>query len=267
MSPYTGTDANTNVSAGQAAELSSVANALRVLELLAEAPKLGVSDVARRLELSKASASRLLSTLRSFGFVEQDADSRRYRLTLKIAVLAEHVRSHLNIVDVARPHLTELANDLHEGANLGVLLNGALVYADTIPSGHIFRIEVRPGTAVPAYCTGAGKVLLAHLGSDELDPYLEHVRFERHTSTTITDAAALRAELERVRQKGYAIDRGELAEESWCAAAPVRGRAYTVVAAVSVTAPKSRFREKRDAIVEHVVATAQAITQQFGAPD
>src|SRR5262245_29984151 len=243
MSPYIGTDANTNPLAGQGAELSSVANALRVLELLAGAPKLGVSEIARRLGVSKASASRLLSTLRSFGFVEQDAESRRYRLTIKIAILAEHVRSHLNIVDVARPHLAALANDLHEGANLGVLLNGALVYADTIPSGHIFRVEVRPGTAVPAYCTGAGKVLLAHLNRDERDAYLETVRFERHTSTTITDAASLCAELERIRQKGYAIDRGELAEESWCAAAPVKGDGNAAVAAVSVTAPKSRFRE------------------------
>jgi len=242
-------------------ELNSVANSLRLLEELAAVPEAGVSELARQLEVSKSTVDRLLRTLAGRGFVEQNPDNRRYRLTFKIAVLAEGVRSRTGIVEVARPFLKELDDRLQEGANLGVLVEGSLVYADSINSPQMFRIAARPGTTLPAYCTGGGKALLAFLPSEQLDRYLKDLTPERHTANTLTTIPAIRAALEDIRRKGFALDRGELLEEAFCAAAPVLDTAGTGVAAISVTATQSRFESKREQIIEAVRTAAAQMSE------
>lgn len=242
-------------------ELGSVANALRMLEALAVATDAGVSELARDLAISKASVDRLLTTFASAGFVERDPVSRRYRLSLKIAMLAESVRSRTGIVELARPHLRALSEQVREGVNLGVLVDGALVYAEVIPSAHVFRIEARPGMALPAYCTAAGKALLALLPADQLDAYLAELEPLQHTPTTLTSAARIRAALDEVRRAGYAIDHGEMLEEAYCVAAPVLDRDRRGLAAVSVTVLRSQFEAKRDELITAVTATARDIAE------
>lgn len=237
-------------------------NALRMLETLATVPDAGVSELARELHISKASVDRLLSTLITAGFVERDPSTRRYRLSLKIAVLAENVRSRTGIVELARATLERLSDKIHETVNLGVVLDGALVYADTIPSGHIFRIEVRPGTALPAYCTAGGKVLLAYATPERRDEYLADLVPIQHTPATLTTTAAIRAELEEIRSCGYGLDRGEMLEDARCVAAPVLGSAGAPLAAVSVTAPKSHFDAKGDELIAAVIAAASDISAE-----
>ncbi len=255
MDPMT-TDATT-----RSGELSSVANSLRLLEELAAVPEAGVSALARQLEVSKSTVDRLLRTLAGRGFVEQNPDNRRYRLTFKIAVLAEGVRSRTGIVEIARPFLKELDDRLQEGANLGVLVEGSLVYADSINSPQMFRIAARPGTTLPAYCTGGGKALLAFLPPAELDRYLEGLVLERHTANTLTTVPALKAALEEIRGKGFSLDRGELLEEAFCAAAPVLDAKGAGIAAISVTATQSRFEPKRERIIEAVRTAAAQMSE------
>jgi DNA-binding IclR family transcriptional regulator len=243
-------------------ELGSVANALRMVEALSGVSDAGVTELARELGISKATVSRLLATLMSAGFVEQDSESRRYNLSLKIAVLAESVRSRTGVVELARVYLRGLADRVGETVNLGVLLDGALVYADTIPSRHVLGIETRPGSALPAYCTGAGKVLLAHLSPVQLSEYLGALVPVQHTRATLTSTAAIRDELDRVRRAGHALDRGELLEEAWCAAAPISGRDRVVLAAVSVSAPRSHFAAKHDELIAEVTSVAADVSRR-----
>ncbi|MGH2859342.1 MAG: IclR family transcriptional regulator [Solirubrobacteraceae bacterium] len=245
---------------GDRRELASVARAMRLLEILAHEPDAGVTELAQRLQVAKASVDRLLTTLAAAGFVERDAHTRRYRLTLKIAVLADGVRSRTGIVQLARPHLHALSERVQEAANLGVFLDGALVYADTIPSASLFRIEARPGTTLPAYCTAAGKALLAFMSPEQLDNYLDGLDPVRHTRSTLTTTAKIRTELKAIRRAGYAIDRGELLDEAWCVAAPVLGERRLALAAVSATAPRSHFEAKRDDLISAVIATARDIS-------
>jgi DNA-binding IclR family transcriptional regulator len=230
-----------------------------MLEVLAGTPDAGVSELARELQISKASVDRLLTTLGSAGFVEQDPHTRRYSLSLKIAVLGEAVRSRNGIVELARPRLRELSEQVNEGVNLGVFMDGALVYADIIPSTRIFRIEARPGTALPAYCTGAGKTLLAFMAPEDLDAYLAALVPTQHTPTTLTTTASIREELAQIRRSGYAVDRGEMLEEAWCVAAPVLGRNGLALAAVSITAPRSQFEAKKDELIAAVTSAAREI--------
>ena len=224
-----------------------------------------MSSLARTLGVSTGTVDRLLNTLAAVGYVEQSPMTRRYRLTLKLAALGERVRARLGVIEVAHPHLVALAAELREGVNLGVLVDGALIYADSIPTDHLFRIEARPGTSLPAYCTAAGKVLLAHQPPDALEAILDEITFEQHTDATLADAAALRAELARVRRDGHALDRGELLAEAWCAAAPVFADDGTVACAISATSVQSRFARKHDEIVADVMASARDITADLAA--
>jgi len=245
--------------------LGSVANALRLIEVLARSPHVGVSELARALDLSKASIDRLLTTLTRAGFAEQDPHTRRYRLTVKIVALADGVRSRIGVVEVARPHLAALADQVREGVNLGILREDALVYLETIPSTHTFKIEARPGVTLPAYCTGAGKALLAFSRPPAIEAYLARLAPVAHTPNTLTSTALLRDELTAIQREGFAEDRGELLEEAWCVAAPVLDADGFAVAAVSITAPRSRYAAKRAELASAVTATTRHISAGIAA--
>ncbi|GAA0997782.1 IclR family transcriptional regulator [Acrocarpospora macrocephala] len=245
--------------------LGSVANALRLLETMARVPQAGVSELARALHLSKASMDRLLSTFTRAGFAEQDPATRKYRLTVKIVALAESVRSRIGLVEIARPHLTGLAEQVHEAVNLGVYLDGGMVYLDSIPSRHTFQIEARPGVMLPAYCTGAGKAILAFSRPEVVESYLAGVAPVAHTRFTLTSVSLIREELESIRRAGFAEDKGELLEEACCAAAPVPGPDGYAVAALSVTAPRSRYSVRRAELISAVTAAAERVTAGIAA--
>ncbi|MFI6348159.1 IclR family transcriptional regulator [Streptomyces sp. NPDC050560] len=244
-------------------EITSVANAMRLIEALGRQPTGGVSDLARDLALSKPAVDRLLSTLMSSGYVEQDEQTRRYHLTMKLVAIANSVKDRTGLIELARPRLAELAEAFHETVNLGTLHQGSIVYAATIPSQQLFRIEPVPGSEVPAYATALGKAVLAHSPEAERDRYLRDVRPVPFTRFTATSVAELRQRLDRARADGYALDDGELVEEVCCAAAPVIGGDGNAVAAVSVTTIRSTFAKSGDQIVQAVIETARAISESM----
>lgn len=247
-------------------ELGSVANALRLLEVMAWQPDAGVSELARSLQLSKSSVDRLLTTFVRAGFARRDQATRRYSLTVKLVGLAEGVRRRLSIGDIARPHLARLAEAARETVNLSVYSAGSLVYVEVIPSTHTFQIELRAGTVLPAYCTAAGKAILAFSPASDVEAYLAALVAVPYTAATLTTPAELRAELHQIRALGYAIDRGEMLAEAWCAAAPVLDSGRRPMAAVSVTSPRSRFTANQDELTGLVATTAAAIAREVAAP-
>jgi len=253
----------TAVSARSDREIASVGNAMRLIETLGRQSWGGVSDLARELSLSKPAVDRLLSTLMSSGYVERDPEAPRYRLTMKLVAIGNSVKDRTGLIEVARPRLTELAGAFHETVNLGTLHQGSIVYAMTVPSQQLFRIEPVPGSEVPAYATALGKAVLAYSPKAVRDRYLSEFRPVPFTRFTTASAADLRQRLERARGDGYALDDGELIEEVCCAAAPVVGADGNAVAAVSVTTIRSTFAKSGDQIIQAVIKTAHAISESM----
>ena len=240
-------------------ELGSVGNALRLLEALSTMSEAGVSELSRLLGLSKPAIDRLLTTLMGSGYAEQDPDTRKYRLTIKVVAIADAVRSRITLRQLARPYLVGLAERTRETVNLGVYSDGSVMYLDKIPSQDVFRIEIRPGTMLPAYCTALGKAMLAHMPEDRVAAYLERLNAVSYTALTTVDAPRIRAELAEVRRLGYAVDEGEILPDVCCVATPILDRGGEAIAAVSVTMPASRFAEKRDETVRLVMDATQRI--------
>jgi DNA-binding IclR family transcriptional regulator len=241
--------------------LKSAATTLRALEHLVEIGEVGVSDVGRHVGVTVGTAHRLVATLVETGFAEQNPSTRKYRPSAKLLRLAQRMRARLNVGDVTHGYLVELGRQVHETVNLGVLRDGEVLYVDKVTSDQPFGIEARVGSRLPAYCTALGKVLMAYQDEPAIEGYLERLDDgDAGDHRPTPDAGAFRRELDRVRRRGLAEDRGEYLPEVFCVAAPVFSADDRVVAAISITTPRSRFDAGHDELTPLVQATSKAIS-------
>lgn len=204
----------------------------------AGAPELTLSDVARATGLTRAAARRFLLTLVDLGYIR--TDGKYFSLTARVLELGYSFLSSLSLPEVAQPHLERLSAQAQESSSMSILDGADIVYVARAAVSRIMAVSINVGTRFPAHATSMGHVLLAGLTTDELDHYLEQVRFDQHTPRTITSATALRAELDRVREQGWALVDQELEDGLRSVAAPVRDRDGTVVAAINVATHASR---------------------------
>jgi DNA-binding IclR family transcriptional regulator len=210
-----------------------------VLELLAEAPEgLRVADVARALDVHKATASRLLATLLARRVLDRDA-SGRYRLGPAFLRFAAVALTGLEMVSQARPELETLSRRTGETVNLGILDVVEVVYVDQVTGDHAIVAGNWVGRRSPAHCSSSGKVLLA-FGDDATRDRVLAGPLERRTPHTVTDPRRLGALLEEVRRRGFARSVSELEDGLTTVAAPVFARGE-LVAAVSVSGPSFRL--------------------------
>jgi len=259
--------ANTTTGSSRRA-LSSVTNAFSVLAYLVDAGEAGVSEIARHVGVTVGTAHRLVGTLVATGFAEQNPANRKYRPSRNLVALAQKVQTTLSAREIAHQRLEELVRRVNETGNLAILSADQVLYVDKVTSEQPFGIEARVGSRLPAYCTALGKVLVAHLDADGRAHYLKTLR-KRDRSRATPALAAFRAELDEVRERGFALDHGEYLPDVYCAAAPVWSR-NGVVAAMSVAVPRSRFLTQRDELVAEVTTAAEALSgdlRELGLPE
>jgi IclR family transcriptional regulator, acetate operon repressor len=222
--------------------VQSVDRALDILELLAAGPgTLGVTEVARGAGLPPGTAHRLLVALAGRGWVRQDA-GRRYGLGPAALVLRD--ASGQELASLAAQSLRDAVEATGETANLAVLDGDAMVYLAQAPSPHTLRIFAEVGRRVPLHSTAVGKVALAALGSDAALARVGTLPPPR-TPRTLTSTPALRAELDRVRELGHAVDDEEQETGVRCVAVPVPLPGSPLVAALSVSGPTERLTRRR----------------------
>jgi DNA-binding IclR family transcriptional regulator len=230
-----------------------------------ERPERGVSELSRELGLHKSTVSRLMRTLEHGGLLSRDPQTERYRLGVDLIGLAAQVVSYMDVREMARPLLRELAEACQETVNLSVL-DGGLVFTleQFVPPTRRLKNIGRVGRRMPPHCTAAGKVLLAALPQDELDRVLR-TGLEPFTPHTITDPDELREELARVRQGGYAAAREELERGLNVVAVPIYDHTAQVVASVSVAGPAYRVTPERfPELAARLMDVAARISAQLG---
>lgn len=243
--------------------LQSVMRGVSVLEqLCCSAEDVGVTEVARALKVNKTTVFRILSTLVAMGFAEQDPKTERYRPTMKILSLSNRVLNRLEVRSMAAPRLKELVKATNCPAHLAVLDAAEIVIIDKVEATTGMRFHI--GRRSPLYCTGLGKVFLAHFSERELEQYLAATHFVQHTAHTITDPAKLRAEIEHIASVGYAFDRQEHNIGVSCVAAPIKDYAERVVASISVTGPSLQIETNVDLLKARIVECAADISRKMG---
>jgi DNA-binding IclR family transcriptional regulator len=242
-----------------------VYKALEVLKRVAEERReISLSELARQLGLHKTTLFRYLYTLSECGLIIHDPDTDLYRLGLSAWELGQLAGPELRLREVALPHMTSLGDRFDETVNLGVVDDREVVYLEMVESHRTLRMQSRLGSRDPLYSTSLGKAILAFSPEEQWEQFLPS-RLLPRTTRTITTLSALRKELIRTRERGYAQDYEENEEGSRCIGAPIFDERGRVKASISVAAPAIRLN---DALAQEVAAavmeTAASISQQLG---
>jgi IclR family pca regulon transcriptional regulator len=226
---------------------NSVARAFAILELFTERrPKVTAGDVVRELGLNAVTAHRFLRSLEAVGAVVAETRGT-YRLGYLFADLGNRVMVGNALAQACQPALDGLSRDIKEASMATVMETNMVSCIAVAMAGRTLSVHVRPGTRMAPYCVANGKVWLAHLPEEELDRYLDQANLKAVTARTITDREALKEDLEKVRERGFALNDGEREEGLRAVAIPLIGRNRTLLAGLSVFGPTSRMS---DAVVE-----------------
>lgn len=244
----------------------TVDRALAIIDALEVGP-MSLEDVAELLDVHKSTGLRLLQTLEARRFVVKD-DRHRYRLGSRLISLGQNVLNGLEIRRDAAPFLEQLNHEYGHTVHLAHWEDDQVVYIDKREGRESLRLYSQVGKPAPLHCTGVAKVLMAGLSDEQLDPILKSLDLPRHTENTITDPIAFRAELDRVRERGYAVDDREHEEFANCIAVPVRDSSDHVIAAISITTP-SVVRDVTSLleVLPSLRSTAAALSQVYGWSD
>ena len=219
--------------------VQSFARGLAVIRSFdARAPQQTLTEVAQRTGLTRAGARRILLTLEGLGYVR--SQGRQFCLTPRILDLGFAYLSSLPLWNLAEPVMQELVEALKESCSAAVLDGADIVYVLRVPTHKIMSINLGIGSRLPAACTSMGRMLLAELETSAVDELLRQHPLVAHTARTITDAAALHAELARVRAQGWCLVDQELEEGLVSLAVPIRDRAGRAIAAMNVSGQAAR---------------------------
>lgn len=249
--------------ADRSGTVQSVDRAVTILELLAQHGTLGVTALAKDLDVHKSTASRLVGALESRGLVEQVEDRGKYRLSVGILRLAGATNARLDLVQESRPITRRLAAETSETVNVVVLSGGAALYIDQIAGPTTMSSYNWVGQHIPLHATSNGKILLSELSSEEVDGILGELT--AYTPRTITERARLAEELTAARERGYAVAADELDLGLTAVAAPIHNAHGEVAASLSVSGPTFRFSAERLAEITPLVrAAADEISARMG---
>jgi IclR family transcriptional regulator, pca regulon regulatory protein len=228
----------------RAGHLESLDRGLRALELLgsSETHALTMSDVAERLDITRAAAMRILGTLERLGFVQ--SGGRTYTLAPRVLSLGYGYLASLGFRAVAKPIVDALVQDTGETCSIGVLDGADVVYVMRAEARRIIRIDLAVGSRLPAYLNSMGRVLLSALPERALDAYLADLRPVAATRQTVTDKAELKRRILLVRKTGYCFISGEV--EQWIAglATPIRDRGGNTIASLNLSLAFSRHTKR-----------------------
>lgn len=245
----------------------SVERALSVLLCFSDAhPKLRVTEIAAQLDLNQSTASRLLATMESLGFVERDPLTAQYGLGLELVTLAGIALNQLEVRRQAVAELSAVAAELGLAANLAVLRNDELFYLATAEGPRAPKLYTMIGKRAPLHATAMGKAFLAHLSPQVQESLLARLPYPRFTRFTAGSADELRPMLDSARVHGYAIEREELAFGRACVAAVIRDASGAVVAATSISGPLSvmNLDERQDGLAARVIEVADNVSHRLG---
>jgi IclR family transcriptional regulator, pca regulon regulatory protein len=240
--------------------VQSLARGLSVIRAFgAGHPQLTLSDVAKETGLSRAAARRFLLTLVQLGLVR--SDGRFFSLRPKVLELGYAYLSALELPEIARPHLEELAAAVHESASVSVLEGDDIVYVVRVSNIRIMRVIISVGTRFPAYPTAMGRVLLAGLRADQLDHRPRTVRVDQLEPTEVVDREDVPAVLKRVREVGFAVVDDEIEPGLRSVAVPIHDSHGLVLAAVSVSGHSAcvTMQNVVDELLPHLRTVANAI--------
>jgi IclR family KDG regulon transcriptional repressor len=251
--------------AKQPESVAAVLKVFAILQAIADSGDAGISELSIKLAMPKATVYRFLQTMKTLGYVRQEADSERYALTMRVFELGTKGLPNPDLVEVAKEHMRLLADRTGETVHLGMLIDSEIIYVHKVDSRHMLGMYSRVGRRAPIHCTAIGKVLLAWESDAFRDSVLAGAEFKRFRDKTITDRGDFIKELDRTRDQGFGEDREEFDEHIRCVGVPVFDRLQQAVAGLSISFPTFRFDESKQAeVLKALTDASRAISTELG---
>lgn len=216
------------------------------LEMLIENRSAGLMEISEGLGLNKSTAHRVLNSLIYMGYARQNETSGRYEPSLKIVDLAGKIMSNMDIIHMVRPFLRRLMEQADETVHFVEREGVEAVYIDKVEAmRNGIQMVSRIGSRIPLYCSGVGKAMLAYMDEQEVKDVWKNSNIHALTPYTITDFNVFRQELEKTRERGYALDNEENERGVRCIAVSLREYTGRRRYAFSISAPVSRMDDER----------------------
>jgi len=238
---------------------------LDILEILGASSGNTLTDLGRLLAAPKSSLLPLLRTLQSRHYVSRDA-AGSYHLGTKLLELSSSLNAKMDLRTIAHPELVDLTKRTGESSILVRLTSDrrAVVYIDKVECAHPIRAAASIGDTRPLHSTASGRLLLAYLPEELREPIIRSLELTRYTDKTITNRAALRKELEKIRCQGYCINIDQSIRGHCAIAAPIVESHGEVVAACVLSAPRDRVCDSISDITDDLLQTAIQISRRLG---
>lgn len=244
----------------------SVEKVFQIIEIMAHSREpLRLQEIAMKVEMPASTTLRLINTLMSCGYANQDSNTLKYSLSLKFMQIGSFVSSQTSIRDIAHPHLLELSKKCKESVCLAIEQDMEVVYLDVIdgPDG-ILKITQRIGKIAPMHSTGVGKLMLLNYDLKQLGNMITAKGLVALTPNTITTKDELLKELEKIKDQGYALDNEECELGARCLSAGIKDYTGKNIAGISVSGPTTRMTmDYIDAIKNTVMDTAKKISEML----
>jgi DNA-binding IclR family transcriptional regulator len=225
--------------------IQSLDRGLTIVKVVALSPQpVSVGHISELLEIDRSSAFRLAQTLRRRGFLACPTGRKDYVLGPAIWTLSRQYDWSKMLVRVAHEQLKLLASELNETAHLAVREGKSALFIDSANASHVIAVAGQTGELVPLYCTAHGKALLADADERDLIAQFGRGPLQRYTPTSIGTIKALAAECSEIKKRGFAMDEAEYNPGMRCVAAPIRVTDGSIVGAIGISAPDSRFLRK-----------------------
>ena len=236
---------------------------LDLLEILEKNDaRLNISEISRELNITRATASNMVQTLLSRGYIERDS-SGKLSLGYKIYELGQTYRYRYTFLYVAQEPIIAAAERLKIKVNVCVL-KSSMVAVLVMSKDVSLLPKMILGYSMPAYASASGKLLLANLPPAALEEELNSVEFVRYTAKTITDKAVLRAQLDEILSAGIAYEYEELMMQHCCVAAPIHDMSGQVIASVSFATDYERIMREKQTLTDNIVLLADTISSLLG---
>ena len=228
------------------------------LEYLVRNGQSSLTELTQALHLNKSTTHRILASLQCMDYVRQDPESGRYEATFKLVDLADRLMEQVDVAQMARPHLKNLAARVKETVHFVERDGSEVIYIDKVdPYDHSIRMTSHIGSRMPFYRSGVGKAMAANMSDPEIRTLWENCTIERRTAYTITNLDEFMDEIAEVRRKGYALDNEENEAGVRCIAAALSldgGSRY----AFSISVPISRMDNDRIRELSGIVLAVKA---------
>lgn len=252
------TEANSN-------HVKSILKAFLIMEELDKAGELSIGDLSERLSMDKATIHRLVNTIKDAGYVNQNADNKKYSNNLKLLAMGIKVMERVAIKQISYPYMKILSEQSRETVDLGIFIDNQIIYIDRIEPSFTMKAGPGIGSSLPVCCTALGKAILAFLPVKEMKEVLKKITLEKYTENTLVEQQLLEQSLQTIRKLGYSVDNEEYTEGLICFGAPIINYHGIPVAAIGISCPKYRYNERKHfkQFSELVIDAAKNISKQL----